>query len=301
MAMNITKSVYGKFDTRLWHLKRYKDYFFAYHAYNRAFYKVFGNTLELAFEYPQDVLSAFDIHDANLIAGTKHGELILWDIDAVKPKRVFSLNQDLWIRRVKFLDADLIALDIPLDLQFTVIYSLHQEKIIDTIPFSNGSNLQDAQYNRLLVFDKLKGGLCLFNWQERTSHDFGLSEDVISPVFSPDGRFIVCQNSYDLPTSNIELLVYEREGLRLLQRIDTLSTSGGTRYLVFDKYLVATMTDHNQIGIWDIRTGKNILIEQVQLSWINYLDFDPESRELIIGTGHEYFLDEYIIEIWKIS
>jgi hypothetical protein len=296
--MKISKSIYASLDTKVWKLRRYKDFFFCYNSVQKSICKVQGNTLQRAFEYPQDEISCFDIYDDMLLAGTKHGELVLWNIDKPKALKTFSLNQNIWIFHLSFLDSDVLALEGNLD-ELTLIYSLRQGKIIDTIPTTT-SYLWQARHQDYLIFDS-QNGLLAYHWQSGNSEEFALSDKVVSPIFSDDGRLIVANNLDDLPNSHIELLVYERDTMRLVQRIDTLSSSEGYHYLSFDKYLVCTMADSAEIGFWDIETGENILREKFSTFWLNHLSYDAERRELVIGAGWEKILGEYNIEIWKLD
>jgi hypothetical protein len=297
--MKISKSIVATLDTKVSKLKRYQGSFFCYNAYQKSICNVHENKLQTAFEYPQDELTSFDILDDMLLAGTKHGELVLWEIGDPKPRKTFSLNQNIWIWGLAFLDRDFVAVEGNLD-DLTLIYSLRQGKLIDTIPTTSG-HLFEARHRDSLVFDQ-QNGIFFYDWKRGISEDIALSDKVVSPIFSDDGRVIVANSLYDLPSSNIELLVYWREDMSLIQRIDTLSTSGGYRYLSFDKYLVCTMPDSAEIGFWDIETGENILREKYSLFWVNHLSFDAERRELIIGACYEIFpTDEYNIEIWKLD
>jgi WD40 repeat protein len=295
--MKISKSIVATLDTKVWKLKRYHDFFFCYNAYQKSICNVHENKLQTAFEYPQDELTSFDILDDMLLAGTKHGELVLWQIGDPTPRQTWSLQDGAWIHSLLFLTSDLVAFQGAYE-DSTLIFSLQEDKIIDTIASTN-SNLVQARHKELLVFDH-HNGLFFYNWQRGTTEAFALSEKILSPIFSDDGRFIVA-NDLDEPTSTIELLIYWREDMSLIRKINTLSTDGGYKYLVCDKYLVCTMPDHHEIGIWDIQTGENILRERFSQGWVNHLSFDPERHELIIGTGWEYGSGEYNIEIWKLD
>jgi hypothetical protein len=297
--MKISKSIFATLDTKVWKLKRYHDFFFCYNAYQESICNVHENKLHTAFEYPQDELTSFDILDDMLLAGTKHGELVLWQIGDPTPRQTWSLRYGPWVHSLIFLTHDLVALQGASE-ETTQIYSLKQDKVIDTIS-SITDNLYQARHKDNLVFDN-QNGIFFYNWRRGISEEFTLSDRIIFPIFSDDGRFIVADNLYDLPSSNIELLVYWRDDMSLIQRIDTLSTSGGYLYLSFDKYLVCTMPDSAEIGFWDIETGENILREKYSLFWVNHLSFDAERRELVIGACYELFpTDEYNIEIWKLD
>jgi WD40 repeat protein len=250
--------------------------------------EVYGGNGE-RFYFEKGGITSFDISQDHVVACTKLGEIVIWNRGELNPLIVFSPKDNYWFDAIAFLEADIVALSAAPEHR-VLIYSIGQNAIVDVID-NQHSSLQNTIHEDLLLFS-VRDGILFYNWRTRNSHFVAISEDIVLPIFSPDG-------SYFAGFVDNDILIFRKDSYTLKTRLSMSLFEPQYALFLSNKYILASSPLRRMICVWNIDTHEKIIETTKLTTKAGNICFDAKTNEIFVNLYDEVSLQS-LIEVWKL-